>query len=72
MALPTIDRDNFRAVAGEVIAASSGLFDWPALLQCYGWNGVDWRVGFNARAAMHRQLAKATGRTCFPDAAAGS
>jgi hypothetical protein len=70
MALPEIDRDNFRAVASEVIAASSGLLDWPALLQGYEWNGADWRGGLDARAFMHRWLAEAAGEKKLADAVA--
>jgi hypothetical protein len=70
MALPTIDRDDFRDVAGDVIAGSSSLLDWSALLQGYEWNGANWRGGLNAHATMHRQLAKAAGPEKLADAVA--
>jgi hypothetical protein len=70
MALPTIDRDNFRHAANDVIAASSGRLDWSALLQGYEWNGADWRGGLDARAVMHSQLARAAGPSNLADVVA--
>jgi hypothetical protein len=70
MALPTINRDDFRHVASEVIAASSGLLDWSALLQGYESNRADSCAGLNARAVIHRRLAEAGGPENLADAVA--
>lgn len=70
MALPTLNRNNFRDAASGVIAAASGLFDWSALLQCYEWNGADWRAGLEVRSAMQGQLAEARGKDELAGAAA--
>jgi hypothetical protein len=70
VALPTLNRNNFRDAANGVIAAASGLLDWCALLQCYEWNGAGWRIGLEARSAMHGQLAEAAGKDELADAAA--
>jgi hypothetical protein len=56
MALPIMDRRNFRHAAVGILAVASRLVDWVGLLESYSWGGADWRAGLAARAAMHRRL----------------